>query len=36
LADPVVLIERLAELYARGILTDEEFARKKAELLSRL
>ncbi|MFT3973572.1 MAG: SHOCT domain-containing protein [Amaricoccus sp.] len=34
--DPVGLIERLAELHARGILTDEEFSRKKAELLDRL
>lgn len=34
--DPVGLIERLAELHARGILTDEEFSRKKSELLSRL
>jgi hypothetical protein len=29
-------IERLADLRARGILTDEEFAQKKAELLDRL
>jgi len=29
-------IERLAELRQRGILTDEEFSAKKAELLSRL
>ncbi|MBB5222215.1 hypothetical protein HNP73_002151 [Amaricoccus macauensis] len=36
LADPVVLIERLADLHARGILTDGEFAKKKAELLARL
>jgi hypothetical protein len=30
------LIERLAELYARGILTEAEFSAKKAELLGRL
>ena len=29
-------IERLAELHKRGILSSEEFAAKKAELLSRL
>ena len=29
-------IERLADLRAKGILTDEEFARKKSELLERL
>ena len=29
-------IERLAGLHGKGILTDEEFAAKKAELLSRL
>src|ERR1700722_1086949 len=29
-------IERMAELHARGILTDAEFSEKKAELLSRL
>jgi hypothetical protein len=29
-------IDRLAELHARGVLTNEEFAAKKAELLSRL
>ncbi|MGU3465015.1 SHOCT domain-containing protein [Methylobacterium sp. C33D] len=29
-------IERLAELHARGVLTDAEFATKKAELLARL
>jgi hypothetical protein len=29
-------IERLAELHKRGILSAEEFAAKKAELLSRL
>lgn len=35
-ADPLILIERLAELRARGILTDAEFAQKKAELLARI
>jgi len=34
--DPLAVIERLAELHARGILTAEEFAAKKAELLDRL
>jgi Short C-terminal domain len=29
-------IEKLAQLHAKGILSDEEFAAKKAELLSRL
>lgn len=34
--DIISMIERLAELKARGVLTDEEFAAKKADLLSRL
>ncbi|HEY0525942.1 MAG TPA: SHOCT domain-containing protein [Stellaceae bacterium] len=34
--DPFAKIERLAELRQKGILTEEEFAAKKAELLSRL
>ena len=34
--DPITLIERLAELHRKGILTEAEFAAKKAELLSRL
>lgn len=34
--DPVHLIERLAELHARGILSDSEFAQKKSEILGRL
>ena len=29
-------IEKLAELKAKGILTDEEFTAKKAELLEKL
>jgi hypothetical protein len=29
-------IARLAELHARGVLTDQEFSTKKAELLARL
>ncbi|WP_246689623.1 SHOCT domain-containing protein [Methylobacterium sp. WL116] len=29
-------IERLAELHGRGVLTEAEFAEKKADLLSRL
>jgi hypothetical protein len=36
-ADEVMaLLEKLGQLKAKGILTDEEFAAKKAELLSRL
>ena len=34
--DPLRLIERLGELRERGLLTDEEFADKKRELLARL
>ncbi|MBH0238038.1 SHOCT domain-containing protein [Methylobrevis albus] len=34
--DPLDLIERLAALRDRGVLSDEEFAEKKRELLSRL
>ncbi|MDQ5910936.1 MAG: hypothetical protein QG599_3033 [Pseudomonadota bacterium] len=34
--DVFALIERLADLHTRGILSAEEFAAKKAELLSRL
>jgi hypothetical protein len=34
--DVFATIERLADLRAKGILSDEEFATKKAELLSRL
>jgi hypothetical protein len=34
--DVLATIEKLADLRARGILTDEEFSTKKAELLSRL
>lgn len=34
--DVVTMIERLAELKAKGILSEAEFAAKKAELLSRL
>jgi hypothetical protein len=35
-ADIFAAIERLADLHAKGILTDDEYALKKAELLSRL
>ena len=36
-ADAVLAaLERLGDLHQRGVLTDEEFAAKKAELLSRL
>ncbi len=34
--DPIATIERLAALHEKGILTPEEFAAKKAELLARL
>jgi hypothetical protein len=34
--DVLTAIERLAELHARGILTEAEFSAKKAELLGRL
>lgn len=34
--DPLALLERLAELRDKGVLSDEEFAAKKAEILSRL
>jgi hypothetical protein len=35
-SDPLTLIERLAELHRKGILTEAEFVTKKAELLGRL
>lgn len=35
-ADPLSLIARLAELKAQGILSEDEFAAKKADLLARL
>ena len=35
-SDIISLIERLAELRQKDILTEEEFATKKAELLSKL
>jgi hypothetical protein len=35
-ADVFTTIEKLAQLHAKGILSDEEFAAKKAELMSRL
>jgi hypothetical protein len=34
--DVLTTIARLAELHARGVLTDQEFSTKKAELLARL
>jgi hypothetical protein len=34
--DPLQAIEMLAALHARGVLTDEEFAKKKEELLARI
>jgi membrane protease subunit (stomatin/prohibitin family) len=35
-ADVMATIEKLGELKAKGVLTDEEFAAKKAELLKKL
>jgi hypothetical protein len=35
-ADVLVTIEKLAQLHAKGILTDDEFAAKKKELMGRL
>ena len=34
--DVLATLERLAELHARGVLTEQEFSAKKAELLARL
>jgi hypothetical protein len=34
--DVMATLEKLGELKAKGILTDEEFAAKKAELLKKL
>ena len=36
LADPATAISALADLHARGAVTDEEFAAKKRELLERI
>ena len=35
-ADPLVQIEKLAELHSKGVLSDEEFAKKKVELLGKI
>ena len=35
-ADPMAELKQLGELYDNGVLTDEEFAAKKAEILSRM
>ncbi len=35
-SDPLSILERLAELHKKGVLTDAEFSGKKAELLARL
>lgn len=35
-SDVIAAIEKLGDLRSKGILTDEEFAKKKAELLARL
>lgn len=32
-ADPIEQLERLGQLHAQGVLTDEEFAAQKAKLL---
>mgnify|MGYP002366087756 CR=1 FL=1 len=34
--DVMALLEKLGDLKAKGILTDEEFSAKKAELLKKL
>ena len=34
--DVFAALERLAELHKKGVLTDEEFSAKKAELLARI
>ena len=34
--DPLMQLERVAELHRKGVLTDAEFSAKKAELLSRI
>jgi hypothetical protein len=34
--DVMATLEKLGELKAKGVLTDEEFAAKKAELLKKL
>lgn len=34
--DPIEQLERLGKLHAAGVLTDEEFASKKAEMLARV
>jgi membrane protease subunit (stomatin/prohibitin family) len=35
-ADPMALLEKLGELYQKGILTEAEFTAKKAEILSKI
>ncbi len=35
-ADPMAQLQKLGELHEQGILTDEEFAAKKQELLSQM
>jgi hypothetical protein len=34
--DPLAVLERLAKLHEQGVLTPEEFATKKAEILGRI
>ncbi len=34
--DPMAELEKLGELHQNGILTDEEFAAKKADILARM
>jgi ParB-like chromosome segregation protein Spo0J len=36
IASPVAMLEKLAELKAKGILTDEEFSAQKDKLLKRM
>lgn len=35
-SDPMEQLQKLGELHAQGILTDEEFANKKQELLNQM
>lgn len=35
-ADPLAQLEKLAELHEKGVLSDEEFAEKKAKLLGKI
>ncbi|MEO9246822.1 SHOCT domain-containing protein [Citricoccus nitrophenolicus] len=35
-ADPMAQLERLGELHAKGVLTDDEFQSQKTQILSRM